>query len=88
MSLTKEQVASLCNKEGVPSNYRSVDKNSTDSSITDFGFKPADLSGYTVAYVRGTPRNLIGECSVYFKFYFDKQGKLIKIADQTRCIGL
>lgn len=89
MGLTKEQVASLCAIEGVPSVYQSVDENSTgDSAVTDFGFTPADLSGFTVAYVHGTPRTIIGQCSVYFNFYFDKKGKLIKVINQKRCIGL
>ena len=88
MNLTKEQVATLLKKEGVEFVYTKIDKDSIDSDITDFGFTPADLSGYTVAYVRGTPRDLIGECRVYFNFYFDKKGKLIKIANETRCIGL
>ena len=88
MGLTKEQVASLLNKEEIDSVYQRVDEDSTGSDMTDFGFKPADLSGYTVGWVRGTPRDIIGECGVYFNFYFDKKGKLIKVADETRCIGL
>ena len=88
MGLTKEQVASLLNKEEIDSVYQRVDEDSTGSDMTDFGFKPADLSGYTVGWVRGTPRDIIGECGVYFNFYFDKKGKLIKVTDETRCIGL
>ena len=105
LGLTKEQVASLLQKEGVESVYQRVDESFIGGSdVTDFGYTKADLSGYTkadlsgytkadlsgytVAYVRGTPRSLIGGCSVYFNFYFDPQGKLIRIAEQTRCIGL
>lgn len=89
MGLTKAQIASILNKEGVPSVYERIDKNFMGASdVTDFGFSAADLSGYTVAYIRGTPRSIIGGCSVYFNFYFDKKGKLIKVVNQTRCIGL
>ncbi len=89
MGLTKEQVASLLNKEEIDSHYQSIDEFSIyDSDVKDSGFKPTDLSGYTVGWVRGTPRDIIGECGVYFNFYFDKKGKLIKVIDETRCIGL
>lgn len=89
MGLTKEQVASVCNNEGIDSHYQPIDEYSIyDSDVKESGFKPANLSGYTVGWVRGTPRTVLGECGVYFNFYFDKKGKLIKIANQTRCIGL
>lgn len=89
MGLTKEQIASLLNKEGIDSHYQIIDEFSIYASdVKDFGFKPNDLSGYTVSWVHGTPRDIIGQCSVYFNFYFDKKGKLIKVAEQKRCIGL
>ena len=59
-----------------------------DPFVHESGCTFKGLNGYYCVYVHNSSRALIGQCSTYFYFFFDRQGKLLKYAAQNRCIGL
>ena len=85
---TPQQVEAALKKQEVEFLYKRVEGNDLrDSRVAGAGYTASDLSGYTTAYVHGTPKSIIGSCSVYRFFLFDKKGKLIKVLNQQRCIS-
>ena len=89
---TKAQVAAMLHKQGMgdQSIYYSAKDGDLEfnSDVRDSGYKSSFLSGYYCVYVHNSSRALIGQCSTYAYFFFDKKSRLLKATTQKRCIGL
>lgn len=86
---TRKQVQVALQNADVEYVYQRIDDEfSVDSRVARDGYKMSDLSGYVAAYVHGTPKSIIGSCSVLRYFLFDKKGRLIRVLNEQGCIGL